>query len=78
MAIGITHGERKIAKDAALDAVAFGIHADRLGDGQHAVFGDSDLGMVIADIFFRGGRQRCTEEEDKRDPEPCQHGSALR
>ncbi len=33
----VLEGEREVAVDAALDLVAFGDHADRLGHGERAV-----------------------------------------
>ena len=51
----VAKGQREIAVDAVPHRIAFGAHAQRLGDGEFAVLGDLDVRIKGMDDF--GGRR---------------------
>ena len=71
--LGIDHGQRKIAEDAAADAVAFRPGDDRLGHRQLAIRRDCDFGMVAADILFGSGRKPCRADKHNSEKKAANH-----
>src|SRR6185437_9385351 len=62
VAVAVAIIGRKIAQDAVLDAVALGLHADRLGDIHARVRVDADVAVKIKDAF-RGADARARDRE---------------
>ncbi len=66
----VTEAQRKIAVNAALDLIALGAHADRLGDGERAVLGNLHDGIeAMDDLGSMRGRGENERDSESREPE---------